>query len=191
MESYQYHSIEEKDEAPTLVVEDVASSDISSTTQFTPKTGFTFGPQEFGSAPRTHDTLLGDIPWYDKTYMILDKQTRKAITYTETNLFLCEITDGPNASNSWLCVSRDNFTGFLNKKSRFYLGHDRKKIGSRVHANALECDETESFIPRVHPKGGFLLLSAQGKQMRVLVKTSKGTIERAFHGDTLWVFEEV
>lgn len=195
MESYQYHSIHEKDEIATPVVEDAASSDTSSTTQFTPKTGFTFPPQDFGQAPSVLGASFGEVPWYDKTYMILEKQTRKAITLSEVDgisLSLKACEDGPNAWNSWLCVCKNNYTAFLNQRSRRYLGHDGKELRGKIHSVAMKLDEWECFIPRLHPEGGYLLLSPfYSKHMMLLVTISEGEVQRAHHGDTLWVFEEV
>ncbi|EGP91682.1 uncharacterized protein MYCGRDRAFT_90085 [Zymoseptoria tritici IPO323] len=169
------------------------NSTSSSDTRFTPKTGFTQG-DTFGSPRLSPPFAQGEVPWFDTSYMILDKETRKAITLTEDGktLRLRYAEDGPNASNTFLCVCRDNYTAFLNKRSRSYLSHDGKEIRGKVHAGALRLNNWECFVPRAHPSGGYQLLSPfRQSKMMLLVKTSAGEIERAYHGNTLWVFEEV
>lgn len=132
------------------------------------------------------------VPWYGKSYMIIEKKIRKAITLKGHGLRLQDCKEGPNANNSWLCVCKDNYTGFFNTRSRLYLGHDGRESKSHMHAVSRRLDEWECFVPRAHPDGGYLLLSAFWmKQMWMVAATAEGRLMRGRHGNTLWLFEEI
>lgn len=178
---------------------DVASaSDTSSTTQHTPNTGSTYVQREVEQlhvrsqqSPVSH---VSDIPWYDRTFLILERSTRRALTHTEHGLRVVSLEDdGPNPRNSWLCVNSNNYMGFMNKHSRCFLSHDGERGRSILHARVEWLKKWECFLPRIVPDGGYQILSPfWSDQMRILVVANgEGVVERAEHGDTTWVFEEV
>ncbi|KAM3416376.1 hypothetical protein BST61_g7975 [Cercospora zeina] len=176
----------------------VSASDSSSTTQHTPKTGLTYlcaaleQAQVFSKpVPAPHG---GDVPWYNKNFVILEQSTRRALTHTAGGLRVTSMEDdGPNLRNTWLCVPRNNYMGFMNKQSRCFLGHDGGEGRSRVHAIADKMSDWESFVPRLLPDGGYQILSPfwHNYMRLVVVADQDGGVERAEHGDTAWVFEEV
>ncbi|KAF2213984.1 hypothetical protein CERZMDRAFT_38221 [Cercospora zeae-maydis SCOH1-5] len=137
---------------------------------------------------------ISDVPWYNKTFLILEQSSRRALTHTEHGLRVISMEyDGPNPRNTWLCVHRNNYMGFMNKHSRRFLGHDGGEGRSRVHAIVGKMGDWESFIPRLLPDGGYQILSPfWHSHMRLVVVADRdGGVERAEHGDTAWVFEEV
>ncbi|KJY02545.1 hypothetical protein TI39_contig42g00001 [Zymoseptoria brevis] len=86
-------------------------SSSSSDIRFTPKTaGFT-EDDTFSTLRLTPPVAQGEVPWFDTSYMIIDKETRETITLTEDGKSprLRYAEDGPNASNTFLCVCRDNY----------------------------------------------------------------------------------
>jgi hypothetical protein len=144
------------------------------------------------ATPDTEVPPHSAIPWYDKTYMIKEKKTGKAIAITKDGLL--HLGDGSTSTtaNRWLCVSKDNHTGFWNSHSGVYLGHDGRDNQSSVHAIATKMKDYEYFFARQHPDGGYQLLSAVGSQLLYFVVSAAGEkVMRTRHGDTLWVFEEV
>ncbi|CAK1364844.1 unnamed protein product [Cercospora beticola] len=174
-------------------------SDASSTTQYTPKTGFTCrnaNAEQVQQAFKPTVSVLheGDIPRYDKNFLILERSTRRALTHTDHGLRVASLEDdGPNLRNTWLCVQRNNFMGFMNKQSRCFLGHDGKGSCSTVHAQVKGMGNWECFVPRPLPDGGYQILSPfWHTYMRlVVVVDEEGRVERSEHGDTAWIFEEI
>ncbi|CZT19484.1 uncharacterized protein RCC_05335 [Ramularia collo-cygni] len=173
---------------PPQCAEDVVEDDGSTMTSdgawgcYTPTTTASFPP-----------LFISAIPWPEISYMILEKKSRKAMTLTSSGLLLQDPpTEGANASNTWLCVSKDNHTGFYNTSAKVYLGHDGKCSSQSVeHAVVGKMAEWECFIARQHPKGGYLLLSPFWSELWIVGVGEEGKIMRGRHENTVWDFEEV
>ncbi|KAM0426360.1 hypothetical protein ACHAPT_008401 [Fusarium lateritium] len=70
------------------------------------------------------------VPWPGNTYMIIEKDTDRAITLTSTGLCLQDIEQDPNANNHWQCVDSNNYMAFYNPTARVYMGHDNGETTS-------------------------------------------------------------
>ncbi|KAJ4160198.1 hypothetical protein NW754_003323 [Fusarium falciforme] len=130
------------------------------------------------------------VPWPGNTYMIIEKDTDRAITLTSTDLYLQDIEKDPNANNHWLCVDSHNYIGFFNTKARVYMGHDG---GNGMLASAGVLNDWELMVPRHHPDGGYQLLMPywSSAMMMVTAEEDGGRVLRTKHGTTLWQFVQV
>ncbi|KAL2692443.1 hypothetical protein Neosp_002852 [[Neocosmospora] mangrovei] len=96
-----------------------------------------------------------EAPWPGNEYIILEKNTNRAITLTKDGLCLEDDEKDPNANKKWLCVDSNNYIGFFNPKANVYMGHDGK---DGLRATAVVLKGWEQMTPRHHPNGGYQLL---------------------------------
>ncbi|KAK5993480.1 hypothetical protein PT974_06911 [Cladobotryum mycophilum] len=130
------------------------------------------------------------VPWPGETYIILEKDTGRAITLANGRLRLQEIQDDGNTQCHWLCVEANGYFGFLNVKSGRYLGHNGEW---NMRASASVLQDWEYFTPRRHPKGGYQLLTPYYHHtLRGMTVANDGvSLVRKQHGATLWEFVKV
>ncbi|KAJ0154966.1 hypothetical protein CTA2_12957 [Colletotrichum tanaceti] len=138
-----------------------------------------------------------DVPWPGKKFLIVEKQTGKAITLVDGRPVLLDLlaaAAGAGAahdpSTAWLCVEKQGYFGFQNPTSGRFLGHGGK---TAVGAWASELNEWELWTPRQHPEGGYQLLSPLWSHTLMVLCVAEDRIGlcRRTHGTTLWEFVSV
>lgn len=146
-------------------------------------------PSEQDSSPYWTDRE--DVPWPESTFQIIEKGSRRAITLAGDQLKLLSAVNEPSHWDThWLCVKQNGYFGFQNPMTGKYLGHDGK---GRVYAVEGRLRNWELFSPRMHPDGGYELLSPyySGELMVLCVGEDGRKLVRRRHGTTLWEFIRV
>ncbi|EQL01546.1 hypothetical protein G6O67_007019 [Ophiocordyceps sinensis] len=134
------------------------------------------------------------VPWPGHTFMIVEKNSKRAITLPDTSGRVClqDTHEGhdTNARQQWHCVRRYGWFGFLNPQSGKYLGHNDHN-GIVARADKQGC--WENLMPRKHPDGGYeLLLPHWWWAVRVMVVAHDGkSLAVRDDGTTLWEFVKV
>ncbi|KAM5446103.1 hypothetical protein MaudCBS49596_006913 [Microsporum audouinii] len=131
------------------------------------------------------------VPWPDNTYLILEKGTKRAITFEQEAVILQDVNEeGQRAAQEWHCVSKDNYFAFYNPKSGKYMGHDG---GDYIFAKATEPKAWECITATQHPEGGYRLsMPHYWEWLRVVTVADNGkNLSRRVHGTTLWDFVKV
>ncbi|KAK9775844.1 putative Fascin domain-containing protein [Seiridium cardinale] len=131
------------------------------------------------------ETFSGLIP--GSTYIILERQSLRAITLTKDGLCLKDMQEGQDSSNRWLCVERSGWLGLQDPKSGKYMGHNGN--GS-VRAVATDFHAWECITTRDRPGGVYqLLVPHWWETLRTIVVAEDGeSLITRQHGETLWRF---
>jgi hypothetical protein len=134
------------------------------------------------------DHFSGLLP--GNTYMIMERESLRAITQTEDGLRLHDIHHTQASNNRWLCVEKNGWFGLQEPRSGKYIGHDWK---FRVHAAATEFRAWECITTRDHPGGVYqLLVPHWWETLRTVVVAEDGSsLTTRQHGDTRWRFLKV
>jgi hypothetical protein len=136
-----------------------------------------------------HDGFSGLLP--DKTYMIIETKSLRALTLTQNRLCLKDIDQGASGlRNRWLCVQENGWMGLQDPESGRYIGHDGR-CGMR--ASATEFRAWEFIVPRDRPGGAYqLLVPYNWQSLRPIVVAEDGeSLVMRQHGDTQWRFIRV
>ncbi|EFR04878.1 hypothetical protein MGYG_07879 [Nannizzia gypsea CBS 118893] len=130
------------------------------------------------------------VPWPDSTYMILEKGSNRAITYTNQTVFLQDFREGHISTKSWHCIHFNNYFAFYNPVSGRYIGHDGSSI---ICAKAIAANGYECITAKQHPNGGYqLLMPYYAHALNVMTIGEDGrSLVRREHGTTLWEFVKV
>lgn len=131
-------------------------------------------------------------PWPGNAYIIIEKNTGRAITLYQGHLFLNPESGGtiPTGLNTWLCCERNNYWGFLNTVTGHYLGHDG---GSGMRVSATRIQSWEMFVARPLAGGGYQLLMPHYSQtlQQIAVAEDGRHLTRRMHGGAVWEFRRV
>lgn len=138
------------------------------------------------------------VPWPCYTYMIIEKATGRPLTMDPVTGEVFLETEGteegqeaaPTPGNTWWCAHSQNYYGFLNKASGRYLGHNGFDA---IHARSFNLRAWETFVARLHPHGGYQLLSpywAAALQVVDIAADGRHLIRR-MHGGVLWEFRRI
>lgn len=132
----------------------------------------------------------GAVPWPDNTFQIIEKESGKAIALVGDQPKLQDLHNVSPSSTHWHCVPKNGYFGFLHRHTGKYIGHDGN---SGMRACASELNEWELWTPRLHPEGGYELLSPFWAHtlMILCVEWDGATLTRRWHGTTLWEFVKV
>ncbi|ETS83493.1 hypothetical protein PFICI_05369 [Pestalotiopsis fici W106-1] len=132
-----------------------------------------------------NDGFCGLLP--GNTYMILERESLRAMTLTNEGLRLKHIEEGQSLNNRWLCVEKNGWLGLQEPKSGKYIGHDGKS-GVRAAANGFHA--WEYITTRDRPGGVYqLLVPHWWEALRVIVVAEDGeSLITRQHGETLWRF---
>ncbi|KAM0477753.1 hypothetical protein ACHAPX_005516 [Trichoderma viride] len=131
------------------------------------------------------------VPWPGGVYRIFEKGTDNVIALKAQSLCLRDVTESHNGYDLWLCVEAYGYFGFFNPKSGTYLGHNGKQ--DKIYASAMKFKAWECFTPRIHPDGGYQLLTPYYESTLKMVSVADDgrSLVRRLHGTTLWEFEKV
>ncbi|KAK8013575.1 dynamin family [Apiospora marii] len=134
-------------------------------------------------------------PWPGNAYMIIEKDTGRALTLRNGELLLAELGSGSQKvaqtmHNTWLCCEHNNYWGFQNKATGRYLGHDG---GSSMRVDAVRIQAWEMFVARPVPGGGYqLLMPHYWHTLQVIALYNGGKhLTRRMHGGIVWEVRRV
>ncbi|KAL7940077.1 hypothetical protein V8C42DRAFT_338644 [Trichoderma barbatum] len=145
-----------------------------------------------GSTTSDHiwDDHFNAVPWPGSVYRVIEKASGQAITLKNGCLCLQTVDDSCDEYSHWLCVETNGYFGFFNQKANKYLGHNGEWD---MQASAVKFLDWEYLTPRMHPAGGYQLLTPFWHHtLREVAVTDDGKrLIRRQHGTTLWTFVKV
>ncbi|KAI0177685.1 hypothetical protein BJ166DRAFT_507631 [Pestalotiopsis sp. NC0098] len=178
-------SLEHCNSGPAMASQDVPKDDASQASFGAPSPE----PEETLATNSTlddeEDHFGGLLPGH--TYMILERESLRAITLTSEGLRLRDVQEGQeDLSNRWLCVEKNGWLGLQEPKSGKFIGHGGS---SALYAKADKFQAWECITTRDRPGGVYQLLVPHWLQLKMIVvaEDGEGLITRE-HGKTLWRF---
>ncbi|KAL7930753.1 hypothetical protein V8C35DRAFT_312131 [Trichoderma chlorosporum] len=154
-------------------------------TQFTPET----------SAP----TIIGElwdgrryaVPWPGNKYNIFMNDTNRVICSNDVgDLYVYDIDRDTIKQQTWLCVEKNGYFGFVNTHSGRFMGHNN---ADKMHSATFQHEAWELMTVRKHPEGGYELLMPHWwhtlKKLCVLAGSDDVVLRQ--HVATLWQFVKV
>lgn len=166
--------------------DDGAASEVP-TTNFTAETSLNISTVIYG----LWDGRVYAVPWPGNTYIIIEKDSDRAIILTKNGLRLQDTKgDHQSPNNHWLCAERNGYFGFLNPKAGKYMGNNG---GTGIHAAATVIEAWKLMASKRHPDGGYHLPLPHWWHtlMMVIVANDGQRLARRQHGQTQWEFIKV
>ncbi|RFU33653.1 hypothetical protein B7463_g2661, partial [Scytalidium lignicola] len=144
----------------------------------------------FGDTPADTEA----VPWPGRTFIIVDDRNR-ALTLVDGNLKVEDIhTESHGSGCRWKCVETNGWLGFYNTTSGSYIGHNGHGNRKIFQASVRHHKTWETFCPRRHPDGGYILLVAHHVENLWKVRIdegNKGLFATADGEGTRWRFIRV
>jgi hypothetical protein len=133
-------------------------------------------------------------PFVGYRYLIVEKESRKALTITSDNLqAIVDNGTGVAQRNRWQCVRIRGFLGFCEVETGRYLGAINtraQQAGHKLYVTEKIADSAGRFAPREVESGGWeLLYQWSATSLHGIAMAQEGKlIEVRMDSDTLWEF---